>query len=83
LFSSKKNIADGSTYSQCGDANNAFKILTSFEFILILYMMREIMGITNVLCQALEQQSQNIVNVMFLVYSTKNTHSKLERKWMG
>ena len=67
----EKNIVDGSTYSQRGDADNAYKSLTSFEFILILYLMREIMGITNVLCQALQQQSQDIVNVMCLVCSTK------------
>jgi len=29
------------------------------------------MGITNVLCQALQQQSQDIVNVIGLVCSTK------------
>jgi len=55
-------IVDGSTSSQRGDAYNAYKSLTSFEFILILYLIREIMGITYVLCQALQQQSQDIVN---------------------
>jgi len=65
----EKNIVDGSTYSQRGDADNAYKNLTSFEFILIMYLMREIMGIIDVLCQALQQQSQDIVNVMRLVCS--------------
>jgi len=67
----EKNIVDGFTYSQCGDADNSYKSLTSFEFILILYLMREIIGIINVLCQALRQQSQDIVNVMCLVCFTK------------
>jgi len=30
----EKNIVDGSTYCQHGDVDNAYKILTSFEFIL-------------------------------------------------
>jgi len=46
----ENQIVNGSTYSQCGDADNAYKSLTLFEFILILYLMREIMGITDVLC---------------------------------
>jgi len=67
----EKITVDGSTYSQRGDIDNAYKSLTSFEFILILYLMREIMGITDVLCQALQQQSQDIINVMCLVCSIK------------
>ena len=70
-------IVDGSTYSQRGDVDNAYKSLTSFEFILILYLMREIIGITEVLCQTLQQQSQDIVNVMCLVCSTKGVIQNL------
>ncbi|XP_027941243.1 zinc finger MYM-type protein 1-like [Vigna unguiculata] len=78
----EKITVDGSTYSQRGDADNAYKSLTSFEFILILYLMREIMGITDVLCQALQQQSQDIVNVMRLVCSTKGLIQNLrENGW--
>ena len=40
-------------YKQRGDADGAYQVLTSFEFILILHLKKEIMGITNVLCQAL------------------------------
>jgi len=68
----EKITVDGSTYSQHGDVDNAYKSLTSFEFILILFFMREIMRITYVLCQALQQQSQDIVNVMRIVCSTKD-----------
>jgi hypothetical protein len=45
---------EGATYSQRGDANAAYKMVTSFEFIFILHLMKEIMGITDVLCQALQ-----------------------------
>ena len=79
----EKNIVDGFTYSQRSDADNAYKSLTSFEFILILYLMREIMGIIDVLCQALQQQSQDISNVMHLVCSTKGLIQNLRKKWLG
>jgi len=41
---------EGSTYSQRGDANVAYKMITSFQFIFILHLMKEIMGITHGLC---------------------------------
>ncbi|KAG6692738.1 hypothetical protein I3842_10G129500 [Carya illinoinensis] len=50
-----------SNYSQRGDAEVAYMVLTSFEFILILHMMKKIMGITNALCQSLQQNFQDIV----------------------
>ncbi|KAG7968740.1 hypothetical protein I3843_08G170200 [Carya illinoinensis] len=62
---------EGSNYSQRGDAEAAYMVLTSFEFILILHMMKKIMGITNVLCQSLQQNFQYIVNAMSLVSTTK------------
>ena len=34
--------------------------------------MKEIMGITNILCQALQQHSQDLLNVMYLVSTTKS-----------
>ena len=34
--------------------------------------MKEIMGITNVLCQALQQRSQDLLNVMHLVSTIKS-----------
>ena len=44
---------DRSTYLQRGDANVAHKMINSFEFIFSLHLMKEIMGITDVFCQAL------------------------------
>ncbi|XLU80763.1 hypothetical protein S245_004183, partial [Arachis hypogaea] len=57
---------NGSTYSQRGDATYALKSLLSFDFVFILHMMKEIMGITDKLCQALQQKSQDILNAMHL-----------------
>ncbi|XP_030957571.1 uncharacterized protein LOC115979656 [Quercus lobata] len=64
-------------YKQRRDAEGAYQVLTSFEFILILHLMKEIMGITNVLCQALQQHSQDLLNAMHLVSTTKSLIQKL------
>jgi hypothetical protein len=67
-----ENIAlDRSTYSQRGDAAFSFKLLMSFDFAFILHIMKNVMGITDVLCQALQQKSQDILNAMHLVTTTK------------
>ncbi|XP_050256951.1 uncharacterized protein LOC126702324 [Quercus robur] len=50
---------------------SAYDGLTSFEFVFILHLEKEIMEITDKLCQALHSQSQGILNAMHLVLSTK------------
>jgi hypothetical protein len=60
-----ENIAlNGSTYSQHGDAAFSFKLIMSFDSAFILHIMKDVMGITGMLCQALQQKSQDILNVM-------------------
>ena len=39
--------------------------------------MKEIMGITNILCQVLQQHSQDLLNAMHLVSTTKSLIQKL------
>ncbi|XP_060968719.1 uncharacterized protein LOC133036221 [Cannabis sativa] len=51
--------------------------LTSFEFVFILHLMKKILEISNILCQALQLQSQDILNAMHLVSSTKTLIQKL------
>ncbi|KAH1073882.1 hypothetical protein J1N35_026210 [Gossypium stocksii] len=70
-----KNTA--SNYSQRGDAHNAYNRLRSFEFIFILHIMKEVLGITDNLCQALQRRSQDILNAMSLVLTTKDLIQKL------
>lgn len=56
--------------------------MTLFEFIFILHMMKQLLGITNVLDQALQQQSQDIVKAIQLVASIKAIIQKLrEDAW--
>ncbi|XP_061362827.1 uncharacterized protein LOC133306518, partial [Gastrolobium bilobum] len=51
---------EGKTASHHGDADNAYSSLTSFNFVIILHLMKEIMGITEVLCQALQLKKHGI-----------------------
>ncbi|XP_040931862.1 uncharacterized protein [Gossypium hirsutum] len=66
-----------SNYSQRGDAHNAYNRLRSFEFIFILHVMKEVLGITDNLCQALQRRSQDILNTISLVLTTKDLIQKL------
>ena len=45
--------------------------MTTFKFVFILHLMKEIMAITDILCQALQSKSQDILHAMHLVSSTK------------
>ncbi|XP_027188707.1 uncharacterized protein [Cicer arietinum] len=67
----KKITNERASYSTRGDADNAYNYLKAFDFIFILHLMKTIMRITDILCQALQQQSQDIVNAMCLVGTTK------------
>ncbi|GAV73019.1 hypothetical protein CFOL_v3_16506 [Cephalotus follicularis] len=75
-------ISDKKAYSQRGDADAALNMMTSFEFILNLHHMKDILGITDHLCQVLQRKSQDIVNVINLVSSTKALIQRLsESGW--
>ncbi|XP_028054567.1 zinc finger MYM-type protein 1-like [Camellia sinensis] len=75
-------INEGATSAQRGDANSAYEILTSFEFVFILHLMKEMLEITDLLCHALQCQSQDILNAMNLVSSTKALLQKFrDDKW--
>ncbi|TYI22365.1 hypothetical protein ES332_A06G098400v1 [Gossypium tomentosum] len=60
-----------------GDAHNAYNRLRSFEFIFILHVMKEVLGITDNLCQSVQRRSQDILNAMSLVLTTKDLIQKL------
>ncbi|KAI3715575.1 hypothetical protein L6452_22561 [Arctium lappa] len=68
---------EGSTSSQKGDARYAFTHALSFDFVIVIHVMKEIMGITDKLCQTLQQKSQDIVNALTLVSTTKSLIQKL------
>ncbi|XP_058777057.1 uncharacterized protein LOC131651407 [Vicia villosa] len=73
LVQFKKKIArERGSYATRGDADSSYNYLKAFDFIFILHMMKEIMGIKDMLCQALQKQNQDVVNAMHLVRSTKS-----------
>ncbi|XP_028098458.1 uncharacterized protein LOC114298153, partial [Camellia sinensis] len=75
-------INEGTTSAQRGDADSAYETLTSFEFVFILHLMKEMLEITDLLCQALQCRSQDILNAMNLVSSTKALLQKFRNdKW--
>lgn len=73
----KDIVADGTSYVQRGDSSGIYNIITSFDFVFTLHLVREMMEITNYLCQALQCKSQDILNAMHLVSSTKALIQKL------
>nr|GFA92050.1 hypothetical protein [Tanacetum cinerariifolium] len=62
-------IRDG-YYSQRVDADAAYTSLKSFEFVFILHLMKEMMGRTDILSQALQKKNQDIGNAIDLVSAT-------------
>ncbi|XP_050258831.1 uncharacterized protein LOC126703802 [Quercus robur] len=66
------------------EVESVYEDLTLFEFVFTLYLEKETMKITNKLCQALQSQSQDILNVMHLVSSTKTFIQKFrDDGWNG
>lgn len=58
-----KGIIDDKSacYAKKGDADSAYFYLKSFEFVFILHLMKEIMGKTDILCQTLQNTTQDIL----------------------
>ncbi|KAL4556864.1 hypothetical protein LXL04_035029 [Taraxacum kok-saghyz] len=50
-----------------------YTYLKSFEFVFILHLIKEIMGRTDMLSQALKKKSQDILNAIELVSATKES----------
>ncbi|XP_058761191.1 uncharacterized protein LOC131634539 [Vicia villosa] len=67
----KKIAKDRESYATRGDVDSSYNYLKAFDFIFILHLMKEIMGITYMFCQDL-QKNQDVVNVMNLIRSTKH-----------
>ena len=63
--------ADSSAGANRADGDTSFTYLTSFEFVFILCMMKEILETSEDLGKALQKKAQDIVNAVRLVHSTK------------
>ncbi|KAM3271718.1 hypothetical protein ACQJBY_042113 [Aegilops geniculata] len=76
-----KNIAttsgSGSSPSARAKAAGAVRLMMSFDFVFILHVMKELTGITDMLCKKLQQKSQDILNAMDDVSTTKKLVQQL------
>jgi hypothetical protein len=70
-------VSDSTASTHHADGDTAYNYMITFEFVFILCMMREILEITEQLGQALQKKSQDIVNAIRLVESTKIILEKL------
>lgn len=65
-----------------GQAMSAYEAFRSFQSVFILHLINKVMGITNMLCQALQMKSQDIFNAMRFVSTTKTLLERLhENGW--
>lgn len=62
----------GNTSTQRSEADRVYDFMTSFDFVLVMYMMRDILEFAQVLSQALQCKSQDILNALKLVSVTKD-----------
>ena len=77
-------IDDASDGEHRAKVESAYDGLNSFEFVFILHLEKETMEINDKLCQALQSQSQDILNTMHLVSSTKPLIQKFrDDGWNG
>ncbi|XP_071917131.1 uncharacterized protein [Coffea arabica] len=62
----------GNTSTQRSEIDRVYDFMTSFDFVLVMHMMRDILGFEQVLSQALQCKSQDILNALKLVSVTKD-----------
>ncbi|XP_073300482.1 uncharacterized protein [Primulina huaijiensis] len=65
-------VNDKASNSIRGEASGTLIAMKSFDFISILHLMHKIMGITNMLCRALQEKSLYILSAIDYVSTTKN-----------
>ena len=64
-------LEDGTYPESRGEGNLLLAQIQSFDFIFCLFLMRQVLGVTNDLSQALQRKDQEIVNAMDLVRACK------------
>ncbi|XP_025625988.1 uncharacterized protein [Arachis hypogaea] len=77
----EKSTEEGN-FSTRGDASAAYDAITSFEFVFVLHLMRNILEVSHDLCQALQRKNQDILNALTLVSTTKTLIQRMrESSW--
>ncbi|XP_022857649.1 uncharacterized protein LOC111378649, partial [Olea europaea var. sylvestris] len=62
---------DGKSFEQKGGAYDLLSSIQSFKFIFNMHLIKNVLGITNELSQALRRKDQDVVNAMKLVILSK------------
>ena len=62
----------GTKASVRSKATSAITLMMIFDFVFILHVTKELMGITDMLCKKLQHKPQDIVNAMDDVATKKN-----------
>ncbi|KDO39325.1 hypothetical protein CISIN_1g036138mg [Citrus sinensis] len=73
----RKLVECGLNSSIRGEAKGACESMTSFKFVFILHLLNKFLGVSDLLCQALQVKSQDILNVVHLVSTTKKLLQRL------
>ena len=66
-----QTIIEEGNRTQRSEADAAFDTLMSYEFVFLLHLMKKLLTLSDNLCQALQRRTQDIVNAMGLVSTTK------------
>ena len=63
---------DGSSDDNCGISTSLISKMESYEFVFILHLMKTLLGMTNVLSQALQRKDQDIIGAVNLIESVQS-----------
>ena len=75
-------ICNGSNNDIRGEAKSVYDAMSTFTFVFILHLMNKVLGISDLLCQALQMKSQDILNAIHLISATKSLlQSLMENGW--
>ena len=78
----EKMICNGSNNDIQGEAKGVYDAMSTFKFVFILHLMNKVLRISNLLCQALQMKSQDILNAIHLISATKSLFQSLrENDW--
>ncbi|XP_057787724.1 uncharacterized protein LOC131004971 [Salvia miltiorrhiza] len=74
--------ANGTDDSQKSEAMDLLDVISRFEFVFVLHLMKKILGITHDLSQVLQRKEQDIVNAMRLVNVAKTRLQAMrDKEW--
>ena len=67
----KKMICNGVNNDIREEAKGVYDAMSTFKFVFILHLMNKVLRINDLLCQILQMKSQDILNTIHLISTTK------------